>query len=290
MTIYTESELPIEQYLASARLSHSPLKAYAEMGAQGFYRRYVQRSWSPDDTKHFLAGRACEDALQRPEQYAAKYIAKPKGMHFGRTEGKAWKAEQEAKGLEIVESADSYAIEGLKETLQSCPVAMGLIEAASMQMTIAHDDSSWGVPGLQSRPDWMGLRGCAESDFYPYVLDLKTTKSLTDLASGKAVRNNGYHRQAAMVRECLRLEGVDVRHLRYFLLGAEKAFPYRWQVFELTPRLIDEGWSWCETQLEALGRHFASGEWPLVSQDVVTVDVQRWGVVDDGEDDESEAA
>lgn len=287
--IYTEAELPIEAYLASARLSHSPLKVFAELGPNGFYRSRVQREWSPEDTKHYVMGRACEDALQRPEQYAQRYIAKPKGMSFATKEGKAWKAEQEAAGLEIVDSTEARAIEALKETLQANEMARELIAAASMQMTIAHDNDGEGahyMPGIQSRPDWLGLRGCAASDFYPYVLDLKTAKSLGDLASGTAVRNNGYHRQAAMVRKCLALEGVDVRNLRYFLLGAEKSFPYRWQVFELTPRLIDEGERWCDEQLRALAKHFASGEWPLITQQLVTVDVQRWGAQDDSEDED----
>lgn len=280
-------DLPIDEYLASTRASHHKLRTLATKGARGYYIAHEQRAHTPDDTKAYLAGRAMEDALQRPDEYAARYIAKPAGMSFATKPGKEWRAEQEAKGLAIVDGDDAHAIEALLGTLGSCPIARALMAAAAPQATVYHDADAvrgrWAVPGIQSRPDWLCLEGCAASEWRPYALDLKTTITLPKIESGRTICSYGYHRQAAMVRLCLELEGVDVSGFRYLLLGAEKAFPFRWRVVELPTALIDAGERWCEQQLAQLADHYATGEWPLVESEITVADVPSWL-------DESEAA
>jgi hypothetical protein len=280
------TDLEIDAYLASKRASHHKLRTLATKGARGYYIAHEQRKHSEDDTKAFRTGRAFEDALQRPAEYKARYIAKPEGMSFATKDGKAWRAEQEAASLSIVEGEDARAIEALLGTLESCPTAQRLMADATPQVTIYHEDvvrGRWDIPGIQSRPDWLCLEGSAASAWRPYAYDLKTTKSLADLCSGRAIVKYGYHRQAAMVRMCLDYEGVDVSGFRYLLLGAEKGFPHRWGVIEVPQQLIDVGQRWCEAQLDRLAEHYATGEWPLVSSEVLVADVPAWL-------DESEAA
>lgn len=280
------TDLPIEAYLASKRVSHHKLRTLAERGARGYWIKHEQHAYSDDDTKAFLAGRAMEDALQRPAEYAAKYVAKPSGMSFATKEGKSWRSDQEAMGRAIVDGDDARAIEALIGTLECCPIAQTLIADSIPQATIYHDDAvrgRWDIPGIQSRPDWLCLEGSAASEWRPFALDLKTTATLKKLESGRAICGYGYHRQAAMVRLALEYEGVDVSAFRYLLLGAEKAFPYRWRVVEIPQALIDAGERWCVAQLDALAGHYATGEWPLVASEITVADVPAWL-------DESEAA
>ena len=84
-----------------------------------------------------------------------------------------------------------------------------------------------------------------------------------------------------MVRLALEYEGVDVSAFRYLLLGAEKAFPYRWRVVEIPQALIDAGERWCVQQLDALAQHYETGEWPLVPSEITVADVPAW--LDDSE-------
>jgi hypothetical protein len=280
------TDLEIDAYLASKRASHHKLRTLATKGARGYYIAHEQRGHTAEDTKAYLVGRAFEDALQRPGEYKARYVAKPEGMSFATKDGKTWRAEQEAAGLSIVEGEDARAIEALLGTLESCPTAQRLIADATAQVTVYHEDAvrgRWDIPGIQSRPDWLCLEGSAASGWRPYALDLKTTRSLGDLCSGRAIVKYGYHRQAAMVRTCLEYEGVDVADFRYLLLGAEKGFPHRWGVIEVPTQLIDVGQRWCEAQLDRLAEHYATGEWPLVESEVLVADVPAWL-------DESEAA
>lgn len=283
-------DLPIEDYLASKRVSHHKMRTLESCGPRAYWIRHEQHKHTPEDTKAFLAGRAMEDALQRPADFQARYIAKPQGMSFATKEGKAWRTEQQEKGLEVLDGEDARAIEALLSTLESCPMAKVLMGAASAQATIFHDDvrDSWNVPGLQSRPDWLCLDGCAASDWRPYCLDLKTTSKLQQLASGRSILGYGYHRQGGAVRMCLKREGVDLSHFRYLLLGAEKAFPYRWRVFEVPISLLLEGEAWCGAQLDTLSQHYTDGHWPLVTSEIVMADVPRWHEGDS--DDDSEAA
>lgn len=294
-------DLSIEAYHQSKRVSTSKLKTLAGKGARAYYIAHEQSAWTEADTQAYLAGRAIEDALQRPAEFRAKYIARPQGMKFTTTEGKAWRAAQEALGLEILDSQDGRASVALLETLEHCPTSQALMAAAEQQPTIVHEQvERWGaLPGLQSRPDWMCADGCAESEWLPFTLDLKTTATLDMLSNWRTITRFGYHKQAAMMRLCLELEGVDVSCWRHLLLGAEKSFPYRWRVFELPLALVLDGYRWCVEQLDVLADHYATGEWPLVASEIVTVDVPPWvGMTaenesDEGEepaDDESEAA
>lgn len=279
-------DMPIEQYLSSKRVSHHKLRTLAERGARGYFIKHEQHAHADDDTRAYLTGRAMEDALQRPAEYAARYVAKPAGMSFATKDGKAWRSDQEAMGRSIVDGEDARAIEALISTLECCPISQSLMAGSIPQATIYHEDAvrgRWGVPGIQSRPDWLCLEGSAASEWRPFALDLKTTATLRKLESGRVICSYGYHRQAAMVRLALEYEGVDVSAFRYLLLGAEKAFPYRWRVVEIPTALIDAGERWCVQQLDALAQHYETGEWPLVPNEVVMADVPSWL-------DESEAA
>lgn len=272
-------DMPIADYLASRRVSHHKLRTLANRGPRGYYVMHEQHAHSDEDTRAFLTGRAFEDALQRPAEYTARYVLKPEGMSFATKPGKEWRAEQIAKGLAIVESEDARAIESLLGTLESCPIAQALMRAADVQVTIHGDDwgaREWGVPGLQARPDWLCVEGCAESDWRPYALDLKTTSTLGQLASGRSVMRYGYHRQAAMVRLALEHDGMDLSGFRYLLLGAEKAFPFRWRVIELPAVMIEAGEQWCTEYLSQLGDHYRTGEWPLVPSEITVADVPAW--------------
>lgn len=280
-------DMDIDTYLASKRASHHKLRTLASKGPRAYYIAHEQRAHSDEDTKAYLAGRAMEDALQRPAEYTSRYVAKPEGMSFATRDGKTWRADKEARGLSIVDGEDARAIESLLQTLDVCHTARRFMVDATPQATIYHERlTRWDIPGIQSRPDWLSLEGSAVSEWRPYALDLKTTKSLSDLSSGRAILKYGYHRQAAMVRMCLDLEGVDVEGFRYLLLGAEKAFPHRWSVIEVPPQLIDVGEHWCVEQLGRLEQHYATGDWPLVLSEVVMADVPAW-LLSSGEDSEA---
>lgn len=278
-------DIAIEDYHRSKRVSHSKLKTLSSKGPRGYYVAHEQSAWREDDKESYLVGRALEDAIQRPLYFRTHYAAKPAGMTFTTKEGKAWRDAQRSQGLEILDADEVHTVATLVETLEQSVVARALIDGASAQASIIHDRvEAWPhLPGLQARPDWLSLDGCAASDWRPYTLDLKSTLTLPDLSSGRSVVKFGYHSQAASVEQCLRLEGIDCTTIRHFLLGAEKSFPHRWRVVELPPRLVAVGGAWCTRLLNRLNECYATGEFPLVESEIVMADIPSWL-------DESEAA
>lgn len=277
-------DIDISDYHRSPRVSAHKLKTLQSKGPRGYYMAHVQGSWREADKDAYVVGRALEDRLQRPTFFDAHYAHKPEGMNFSTKEGKAWKAERLAEKKEILDADDVATIATLVETLDQSPKAQALIAAAQAQLSIVHKETPWAsLPGLQARPDWLCLKGCAESEWRPFSLDLKSTLTLPELSSGRSILKYGYHRQAACVELCLQLEGVDVSGFRHLLLAAEKAFPHRWRVVELPPRLVAYGMRWVVERLAELEGYYERGEWPLVESEFVTADVPSWL-------DESEAA
>lgn len=283
-------ELTIEDYLASKRVSHHKLRTLATKGARAYKIAHEQKAHTEEDTKHYLAGRAIEDCLQRPSDFTTKYVVKPDGMSFATKEGKAWKAEQLASGKEILDGGDAKACQQLIETLQVCDTARALIAGATQQVTVLHDAIPGfpALPGVQSRPDWLSLNGCAASEWRPYSLDLKSTRSLALLSNYKQVMRHGYHRQAAITRICLELEGIDTSGFQWLLLAAEKAFPYRWGVRAMPPALVEDGYRWCMRHMHALERYYATDEWPLVESEVLMIEAPEW--LEPVDEEEGEAA
>src|SRR5688572_6340621 len=86
------SDLDIDAYHRSKRVSHSKLKTLASKGPRGYFMAHEQGSWREPDKDAYLVGRALEDALQRPQFFTTHYATKPEGMTFAGKEGKVWRA------------------------------------------------------------------------------------------------------------------------------------------------------------------------------------------------------
>jgi hypothetical protein len=271
-------DLEIHAYHESSRISNSKLHTLEDKGPRGFKLAHIDRAWSREDTEAFQAGRITEDLIQRPWTLE-RYVVRPEGMDFRKPEGKAWKKEQLAAGREVVEAGAITTAKACIATLPEHPYCQALVADAEMQLTVAHDKlAQWPhVPGLQCRPDWLCIEGAAASEWRPYSLDLKTTGDFDSLCFGKGLTNFGYHRQAALARLCLALEGVaGWREFKFFLLVAEKAFPQRWCVVEIPDELLDRGERWAMRQLTRLDAFYARNEWPLVESEHVVAPVPKW--------------
>lgn len=291
MIIYDE---PIEQYHCAPQLSNSKLVDFAVRGPRFFAARHVTRTSPPLPSKeHQIFGQAFEDLLCEPDTIRQKYALKPKDMTFSTKEGKAWRAEQEAAGRKIIKEGELDAMYGMRQAFFENETAVAMVRAARQQATIRAPYA--GTPGLQARPDWLCLEGCAATGFEPYSLDLKTTAKLPSLTSGRSVADLRYDCQASIVRETLRLEG---HHIRSFLLACEKSAPYRCVVIELPPAWTGLGWAWAERQLARLAVHYRTNEWPRVPAELVRLPeepprylAKRSDEIEvDEDDDESEAA
>lgn len=287
MTIIPASQLSIEAYHASPRLSSSKLNDFARKGPRFFASLHVTgKATRTPPTEALVFGQSFEDLVYGKPIHEL-YMVKPAGMSFAEKEGKAWKKDAVATGKEIITQGDYDAMVCMRDSLRENETAMRMIGACRAQTTFTSEYE--GTPGLQSRPDWESATGCIDSGYAPFALDLKSTISLAKLASGRGVAEYGYNNQAAMVVEGFERNGLG--YPRCFLLAVEKTAPYRSQVIEITPDWLTVGWQWCERQLEKIAGHYESNDWPRVEREKIALPpVPAWVAMagmDDNDDEEA---
>lgn len=287
MSILLASQLPIDAYHASDRLSHSKLLDFARKGPRAFAARHVTRTQArTPPTEALVFGQSFEDLVYGKPIHEL-YMVKPAGMSFATTEGKVWKKDAIATGKEIITQDDYDAMVCMRDSLRENETAMRMIDACRAQATFTADYA--GTPGIQARPDWDSESGCIESGFAPFTLDLKSTIGLAKLAGGRGVADYGYHSQAALAKWCMNQN--NTRGVRCFLLAVEKTAPFRSQVIEITPDWLDVGWQWCQRKIEKLRGHYESGEWPRVERELISLPTcPAWLSGSMGDDDPEEEA
>lgn len=259
----------LDHYHSHPACSHSKLRDFDSLGPKGYYLRHVKREQPRPDTKALRAGRAFETYLTEPETFKAWFVVKPEDYNGRTNKWKDWATEQELSGKTILDRDDFLAFEHMAKAVRECSSAMALLEAGVAQPTFRID---WGgLPGVQSRPDFANIEGCPRSDFRPYTLDLKTTKQLSDITTGRAIVKFGHHTQAAMARiACQEPECVS------YLLAVEKAFPCRAVIVEIERTFVNIGEDWALSTLARLAEHYETDHWPLTVDDSVVVSAPRW--------------
>lgn len=274
---------PIELYHQRDDLSTSKLKTFESKGPRFYHDRYINKSIPVNDSKAaFVFGQAFEDLLtfgELPERYAVQ----PADMKLNTKAGKAWKTEQEGKA--ILKGDEFASMTRMLESVRENESAMALLDQARVQVSLRTDVD--GLPGLQTRPDWMSDDVAPEAGFRPYIVDLKTTVDLGRMLRGSDIVKYRYHGQAAIARQVCRSHGVDPA---FFLLVAEKPAPHRAVLMELTAGFIDAGDRWVREQTAGIRDCYARNVWPRFDAEVVTVDKPGWLVVEDEEETVLEAA
>lgn len=266
----------IADYHASQMLGTSKLKSFEQLGARGFYAKHVART-TPDepDRDALVFGQLFEDLIQgRAFNADGSLVIKPEGMIFNTKDNKKWRDDHLAAGRSIVTQADIDNAMAMRVALEENETAVEMVRASVQQATLRAPYA--GTPGIQSRPDYLSAEGCLASGYAPFSLDLKSTKCLSDITTGRGVIKYRYDAQAAICRAAWRCD-----ESRHYLLVCEKAAPYRCQVVELTSEWLDQGWRWAERQLARLAKHYESGVWPRVERELVTLpSPPSWGDAD----------
>lgn len=249
--------------------SHSRLRDFRSRGAQYYYLRHVARTLPADPpSKAMIIGQALEDLVQRADDFGQTYVVRPEGMDGRTKEGKAWAAEN--AGRTVIAADDAVMLNAMAERVSSlldrhCPDWHGW----QQQATLRCDDLS-GVK-VQARPDWLTADGM--------IYDLKTCENLDDILSGKSIANYGYHTQLLLVDAVRRGAMIDQypsEYPRARLVCVEKQEPHRAALVELDPLWWQKARWWLVEALDDLQECQASGVWPLVPSEMVTVIPPAW--------------
>lgn len=260
-------DLPIETYHEQTEFSsHSRLRDFAESGPRWYYERHVARTAERDESEAMRFGQALETLFQRGgEAFARECAVRPKALGDGRTNAsKQWAASNPGK-IHLSE-ADYESMLVMCEALRECKPGMLLASQCEQQLTLRGEI---GGAKMQSRPDYVHL----DADG-PYIIDLKTTKDMSDLLDGPSVWKLGYHTQAAIARQLLAQNGYPGAEC--YLLVAEKNRGMRTQLVKLKDDLLGWGDEWVHMHATMLAQCINASSWPRASETIAEVGRPGW--------------
>ncbi len=261
-------DLDIAEYHASANVSHSKLRTFAEKGPAYYHARYVGKTLEREETAALAFGQAFETLFQGGgDAFAERVAVLPEG-HGNTKAVQSAKAAAKAAGKLAISPDERSAMLEMVGSLHELERGMELVAMGEQQLTLTAD--AYGLT-LQSRPDYLLLPGGFGGDCLS--VDLKTTKCLDDMSDTGIVKL-GYHTQAALVRRLCRMN--DLGDARCYLLVVEKVPVYRSELIELSPELLDKGDQWLDVYAPRLSECYARNTWPRARQEVRRAGVPRW--------------
>ena len=265
--IYDES---FPAYCERPAINNSALKVYERCPL--LYRKaYIDRTVSLErDSDAMLVGRAAHTLiLEGEEAYLARYVVRPQFYPGKDKKGKAvdkdwtmsadwckaWVAEHEAKGLEVLSADENKLVERLALAIEENPDTAAIFEAGRPEITITSEYLGRGVKG---RLDWY------DPERY-LVADLKTVDDLDNFERQvKRIRRGDgkhwyYYRQLAWYRSLMEFEGHTA--CNYYLVAVEKQEPFRCGTYRLRPKLLGQGESENDGVFRDLLASLTSNHW-----------------------------
>ncbi len=285
-------DMPLAEYHANSNASHSSLRDFA-ISPKLYETKHLKPGLAAlleddDDesvkdavkaSKALVFGQAFETYLTDMPAFDKLYIQKPsqgKQANFSTTPGKEWRDAAIAQGKIILTVKEFTQLREMRESFLENEDAVELLENCEQQVTLTcqwPDGEIWAgadfqgkgdlVPRgvvLQSRPDFFSAKGCALSEWRPYSVDLKTVDHMERFYSVRAPLDYGYHRQAEIVRICMRENGLAPSV--HFLLASEKSSPNRTELFEVEDELLDAASSWVFNNCSDLAEAKRTGHFP----------------------------
>lgn len=215
--------LNFDEYRALDAVNFHRLSDYRRSPAACWLR--MQEPQLP--TRPQLLGTALHAAILEPKVFTDTFRVQ---THDGRTrEGKAERADAEARGLILLNSDEYGDVNGMARSLQTHPRASKLLgEATSVEQS-----ALWQAPQgrlCKARRDLVGPG---------WIADIKTVSNL-DRFSPWTLTELGYYRQAAWyswAEKCL--DKPQAEH--FFFLVVVSSPPFESQVFRLTENAMQAG-------------------------------------------------
>jgi exodeoxyribonuclease VIII len=265
-----------QQYHANSAISHSKLEVFRRR-PQLYYRRYIAKTITQEPaTAALRLGSAVHCSVLEPLEMTRRFAVRPDGIDRRTKEGKERFAafEQANAGKEILDMDEAAQVIAMTDAVRQNDLAAQLLAHGQPEL-------SWRTGGsltLQCRTDWFNRDGCTLTDGRPYIVDLKTTESLSGEEFGsfeRTVFKYAYHRQAGfylpLVTELLGRPVFD-----FFFVAVEKVEPFGVAVYRMTDAACALGQDETLEDLRRLKRCMDSNEWPNIDATVRELGVPAW--------------
>ncbi len=221
-----------------------------------------------ESTDAMKLGTAIHMAILEPALFKETYIQKPKNMHFGTIEGKAWKAA--AGDKQILPFDDYVAVYNIYEKVISHERLPDLLRGGLAEQSFCWCDANTGLL-CKSRPDFIGQ---------DYILDIKTTSGSADvdgfLRSTKEYRHD--------IQAAFYLRGMP--HIKTFIhVVIEKNAPHGIAIYEIDAEDLKRAQRTIDGALVRLTDCIRNNNYPGYTADIQRVILPPW-IGSDGEENE----
>ena len=183
-----------------------------------------------------------------------------------------WREGVRAEGSVPLLRAEHEQVQAMAAAIREHPIASALLEPGTGRPELSlfwADDDIW----RRARLDWLPLPGPGRT----IVADYKTTVSADPVSAlGKHVPNYGYHQQAALYLDGVRLLVAD--DPAFVFVFQDKAPPWLVTVAELDFQALEIGRARNRQAIERYRDCRESGIWPGYSDDIELISLPSWAV------------
>ncbi len=238
------SSMPEEQYRAADGLNFSNLKILMQRSPAHLYA--AMHGPKEEATPAMRLGSLTHTAILQPE--LASFVVRPEGMTFTTKEGKAWR---DAQTQTIITTDEGAAIESMKQSVMSHPMAKRLLAKGSAEQSLFGRDAS-------------GLMRKGRLDFIPQgsnaIVDLKTCIDASPDEFAKQVGNLGYLFQAYYYLKLAKLCGLERQ--TFFFIAVEKSAPYAVAIYQVPDDYIRAAGLLVEAAVQTYRNCVEANKWP----------------------------
>lgn len=220
------------------------------------------------------AGSLLDCLMLTPDEIGSRYVTSPFDS-FRTNEAKAWRAEQELAGVEVVTKDSMDDAEAQSLAIHTHPHAYNLVSNAKTQVAFRHDTKF----GFSSK----GLIDILPKDS-DVIVDLKTCEPRA-LGSHRALQRHifdwGYHIQAGCYCEGYSQASGEER-IRFKFIFVSSKPPFRVAVIELPLTAILYGADLYRAGVKKFAECIEADEWPSIWDDEVELDLPEYAYLNEG--------
>jgi exodeoxyribonuclease VIII len=256
-------DLPIDQYHGGIGVSKSQLDQIAKSPAHYQYARTAPKK---DPTAAQRFGSLTHLAVLEPHKL--NVVVGP-DLNKNTKEWKAFKAQVEAEGKEIVTQEEFDTLEGMKAAVYAHPAAARLLGHGPVEHSAYWIDPATGLL-CRCRPDKL-----IRTERGVILVDLKTTEDASEAEFSRSIENYRYHVQAAFYTDGIEAAlGEPVAAFAF--IAVEKKAPYAVACYQLATVDIEDGREAYQADLFRLQECMTRNEWPAYSPRIETITRPAW--------------
>jgi len=219
-------------------LSQSKIKMY-KLDPNYMYRSCISGELVREDTEAFKIGREVDSILTEMDK-SQNTVINTMWKDFHTKEAREWKANLMAQGKTVVSQKEYDKIMATAIAVQSTTIWKHIEKTCTFQKILTIKSKQLGphFDQLYGKLDAFSVGKDGICDLY----DLKTAAVIDEKKFFYKAKDYGYFSQLCFYSNLLKANYKNITSFRYWFVVAEKAEPYRVNLFSVPSRLVDKQW------------------------------------------------